>query len=99
MKLSGNLHAKTYALLVLMVWCSSLGNVLLSKGMKDVGEVREWALLPLQLLKVLGRRDVIAWADGPLGMWTRLLAPQFGAPFVPEAMESVATIAQFITRH
>jgi 3-dehydroquinate dehydratase/shikimate dehydrogenase len=40
------------------------------------------ALLPLQLLKSLGRRDVIAWADGPIGMWTRLLAPQFGAPFV-----------------
>jgi 3-dehydroquinate dehydratase/shikimate dehydrogenase len=37
---------------------------------------------PLRLLKSLGRRDVIAFAEGPLGMWTRVLAPHFGAPLV-----------------
>jgi len=39
-------------------------------------------LIPLRLLKSLGRRDVIAFADGPLGMWTRIVAAHFGAPFV-----------------
>ena len=42
-----SLRSKTYALLVLMILSSSVGNVLLSKGMKEVGEVREWAWLPL----------------------------------------------------
>lgn len=37
---------------------------------------------PLHLLRALGRRDVIAYAGGPLGTWTRIVAPQFGAPFV-----------------
>ena len=38
------------------------------------------ALLPLQLLHEAGRRDVTAYAVGPLGFWTRILAPQMGAP-------------------
>ncbi|MBI3939208.1 MAG: EamA family transporter [Acidobacteria bacterium] len=42
-----SLQAKTCTLLVLMVSFSSLGNVLLSKGMKEVGEVREWSAAPL----------------------------------------------------
>jgi 3-dehydroquinate dehydratase / shikimate dehydrogenase len=36
----------------------------------------------LALLKKLGRNDVIAFADGPLGAWTRLVAPAFGSPAV-----------------
>ena len=41
---------RTYALLAAMVVFSSLGNVLLSKGMKQVGEVSEFS--PLALLPV-----------------------------------------------
>ena len=39
-------------------------------------------LIPLALLKRLGRSDVVAYADGPSGFWTRLLAAQLGAPLV-----------------
>jgi 3-dehydroquinate dehydratase/shikimate dehydrogenase len=37
---------------------------------------------PLQLLAELGRRDVVAFAQGAAGVWTRLLAPRLGAPVV-----------------
>ena len=40
------------------------------------------ALLPLELLRDLGRDDVVAFAGGPTGAWTRLLAPRLGAPLV-----------------
>lgn len=36
----------------------------------------------LQLLQTLGRPDVLAYAEGPSGLWTRLLAPRLGAPLV-----------------
>ncbi|HVT57267.1 MAG TPA: type I 3-dehydroquinate dehydratase [Thermoanaerobaculia bacterium] len=39
-------------------------------------------LAPLQLLKALARRDVIAFATGPAGAWTRLVAPYLGAAVV-----------------
>ncbi|HYG80122.1 MAG TPA: type I 3-dehydroquinate dehydratase [Pyrinomonadaceae bacterium] len=39
-------------------------------------------LLPLALLGRIGRPDVVAYADGPLGFWTRLIAPSLGAPLV-----------------
>lgn len=39
-------------------------------------------LAPLALLRTLGRDDVIAFAGGPSGAWTRLLAPRLGAPWV-----------------
>lgn len=39
-------------------------------------------LLPLQLLQALGRDDVVAYADGSPGFWSRMLAPYLGAPFV-----------------
>jgi len=35
---------------------------------------------PLLFLKSLGRHDTIAYADGPLGFWTRMAALQLGAP-------------------
>ncbi|HEX2269305.1 MAG TPA: hypothetical protein VHH35_07220, partial [Pyrinomonadaceae bacterium] len=38
--------------------------------------------LPLWLLKSLRRGDTIAYADGPLGFWNRLLALQLGAPAI-----------------
>jgi len=39
-------------------------------------------LLPLSLLKKLGRTDVIAYASGPLGAWTRMVAPTLGSPAI-----------------
>ena len=39
-------------------------------------------LAPLLLLHQLKRPDVAAFASGPIGAWTRLLAPRRGAPVV-----------------
>ncbi len=47
------LHAKTYVLLVLIVAFASVGNVLLSKGMKQIGAVNDWSAAALAGL--LGR--------------------------------------------
>ncbi len=41
--LTGSLQWKTYALMAPNVFFASLGNVLLGKGMKDIGEVRNWS--------------------------------------------------------
>ncbi len=38
--------------------------------------------VPLSLLKSLGRADTIAYTDGPLGFWNRLMALQLGAPAI-----------------
>jgi 3-dehydroquinate dehydratase / shikimate dehydrogenase len=40
------------------------------------------ALAPLLLLFKLERTDVVAFAGGAAGVWTRLLAPRLGAPVV-----------------
>ncbi|HYU34376.1 MAG TPA: type I 3-dehydroquinate dehydratase [Thermoanaerobaculia bacterium] len=49
-----------------------------------VPEAREPAdaLIPLRLLREAGRSDLTAWASGPAGGWSRLLAPRLGAPIV-----------------
>lgn len=39
-------------------------------------------LAPLIALRTINRKDVIAFATGQAGFWSRLLAPHFGAPFV-----------------
>ncbi len=39
-------------------------------------------LAPLQLLHHLERSDVLAFASGPVGVWTRLIAPRLGAAVV-----------------
>lgn len=39
-------------------------------------------ILPLALLYALRRPDTIAYANGPMGFWTRLVAPRMGAPIV-----------------
>ena len=44
MTASKSLHRKTYVLLMLMVLFGSAGDVLLSKGMKQVGAVSDWSL-------------------------------------------------------
>jgi 3-dehydroquinate dehydratase / shikimate dehydrogenase len=50
---------------------------LITKAVKGSDE-----LAPLLLLNKLGRSDTIAYADGRLGFWTRLVAPHLGAPVV-----------------
>lgn len=40
------------------------------------------ALAPLRLLRETGRSDLTAWASGPAGWWSRLLAPRLGANVV-----------------
>ncbi|MGI9065638.1 MAG: type I 3-dehydroquinate dehydratase [Pyrinomonadaceae bacterium] len=37
---------------------------------------------PLSLLKALARSDLIAYSNGPLGFWSRLVALQLGAPAI-----------------
>jgi 3-dehydroquinate dehydratase/shikimate dehydrogenase len=44
---------------------------------------------PLLLLAALERRDVAAFAAGPVGAWTRLVAPLLGAPVVYGALGAV----------
>jgi 3-dehydroquinate dehydratase/shikimate dehydrogenase len=45
-------------------------------------ETVDQAIASLHLLKALGRSDVTAFATGDLGVFSRLLAPWFGAPVV-----------------
>jgi len=57
--------------------------------------------LPLGLLKSLGRTDTIAYANGLLGYWSRLVALQLGAPAIFGAVSqgpnaSEPTIAKLI---
>jgi 3-dehydroquinate dehydratase/shikimate dehydrogenase len=42
----------------------------------------EEGIIALQFLNHARRSDVIAYATGPLGVWTRVLAPRIGAPIV-----------------
>src|SRR6516225_5329425 len=39
-------------------------------------------LAPLLFLRSVGRRDVTAYADGEVGLWSRILAPLMGASLV-----------------
>jgi 3-dehydroquinate dehydratase/shikimate dehydrogenase len=39
-------------------------------------------LASLSLLNSLGRSDTIAYSSGPLGFWSRLVAPHLGAPII-----------------
>ena len=43
MKPGSGLHLKTFFLLLIMVVFGPLGDVLLSKGMKDLGEIPNWS--------------------------------------------------------
>ena len=47
-------------------------------------------LAPLALLHSADRDDLIAFASGPIGTWTRLIAPQLGAPVIFGAAGKVA---------
>ncbi|MGA9770409.1 MAG: type I 3-dehydroquinate dehydratase [Blastocatellia bacterium] len=46
------------------------------------GRYSEDALGPLRLMKSLGRPDLVAYASGKSGFWSRMLALQFGAPII-----------------
>jgi len=39
-------------------------------------------LQPLLLLKALKRTDVVAYCDGPAGLWSQLLSPSIGSPLI-----------------
>lgn len=54
-------------------------------------------LAPLSLLHKLGRPDVIAYADGPLGFWTRLVAPHLGAPIVSALVPNGPAVSTELT--
>ena len=51
MKDSPGLHLKTYISILFIVLFAPLGNVLLSRGMKDVGSAKNWA--PGDILRIL----------------------------------------------
>jgi hypothetical protein len=53
MKEAAGFHFKTYALIALIAVFAPLGNVLLGKGMKNVGSAKNWA--PSEVLQILGR--------------------------------------------
>lgn len=53
-------------------------------------ESHQEALLPLALLHSLGRRDVLAFAGGRVGLWSRLLAPRLGAPLAFGALREAS---------
>lgn len=50
-------------------------------------------LVPLRLLRKLNRDDVTAYATGPIGTWSRILAPFLGAPFVFEPVAGIERLA------
>ena len=55
-----SLHQKTYALLILMVIFSPLGNTLLSRGMKQTGEILDFSPVALSasFLKVFSNASI-----------------------------------------
>jgi drug/metabolite transporter (DMT)-like permease len=69
MSLSNALRAKTNILLVLMICFGSVGNVLLSRGMKQIGEVRGWSSSELWRLLVAVFSNPLIWS----GIMTLLL--------------------------
>ena len=53
MKEAAGFHFKTYLLIAVIAIFAPLGNVLLGKGMKNVGSAKHWA--PSEVLQILGR--------------------------------------------
>src|SRR6266850_2433430 len=53
MKDSPGPHFKTYVLILFMVLLAPLGNILLSKGMKEIGSAKNWA--PADVFPILAK--------------------------------------------
>jgi uncharacterized membrane protein len=53
MKEAAGFHLKTYVLIAVIAIFAPLGNVLLGKGMKNVGSAKNWA--PAEAWEILGR--------------------------------------------
>jgi 3-dehydroquinate dehydratase / shikimate dehydrogenase len=47
-------------------------------------------LAPLRFLSSLKRTDVVAFCEGGSGLWSQLLAPYFGAPFIFADLDNAA---------
>jgi 3-dehydroquinate dehydratase/shikimate dehydrogenase len=56
-------------------------------------------LRPLSLLKALKRKDVVAFCDGPWGVWSQLLAPAMGAPLLFAQLHEAARKAGELSSH
>jgi 3-dehydroquinate dehydratase/shikimate dehydrogenase len=50
-------------------------------------------LAPLNLLKSLGRSDVVAYASGPVGFWSRVAAPYLGCAMISGAVAEAGVVA------
>ena len=72
-----------------LVQRADLTPAVLYKFVPTAKEARD-EMAPLQLLAELGRRDVIAFAAGEGGIWTRFVAPHLGAPLLYGALGSRA---------
>ena len=59
----------------------------LYKFVSAAREARE-EIVPLEFLRSLDRRDVLAFASGESGVWTRFVAPYLGAPVLYGAIGS-----------
>jgi 3-dehydroquinate dehydratase/shikimate dehydrogenase len=57
------------------------------------------ALVPLRLLKSLGRDDVTAYARGPMAAWTRVLTARFGAPIAFARLPGSTTDPSYLDQH
>ena len=66
---------RTYFFVALMVLFSSIGNVLFSKGMKQMGEVNQWsaAALGVVFIKILGSGWIWLGVAGQLGFLAAFL--------------------------
>ncbi len=61
MKSSAGLHLKTFSLILIMVSFGPLGDVLLSKGMKDVGKIPNWTPAELARMFVVVFSSPMIW--------------------------------------
>ena len=67
MKSQAGFHSKTYILILLMIVLGPLGNVLLGRGMKDIGAVASWnSADTLHTLALLARSGFIWLGVGSL---------------------------------
>jgi drug/metabolite transporter (DMT)-like permease len=61
MKSGPGLHLKTFSLILIMVLFGPLGDVLLSKGMKDLGKISNWSLPELAHMFVVVFSSPMIW--------------------------------------